>query len=179
MSLRAVDREALARIESLARSGMHSAPLAMQSSPQIAELASALAASMDRRYVPSRILTPPLPGSIVVGTTPLVSAAFTFQDPGRVVGVRGIVIEGWDLLPHVEIQILDQAGLSFVTNGRGPAFVNLGNLAGFSKLGSSFFPLEIPVMRGETWTVSARSRDTSGTATYTPELAFLFEQDAG
>jgi hypothetical protein len=177
VTLRAADREALSRIVSLARSGMGAAPAAMANVGPIADLSDALLQSLERRWTPRQILTVEFPGPIVIGTLPLISVDLVFPEAGRIVGVRGIVREG-DYLTHVGVQIIPKAsGASFVKGGdRGPTFVSLANLQAMAReSGNGMFPLELDVKLGEVWTINAKGYDTTGAATYTPEVVFAFE----
>jgi hypothetical protein len=115
------------------------------------------------------------------GITSTPRTSFTFPTNGRIIGVKGMVREGMNLLSHVTLSVADQDGRFFFTNGQAEAFVSFAILTGNAYDQGGFFPMFFrDVNANEQWSFMCSSGDAipgSGSTTYTPEVELLMESD--
>jgi hypothetical protein len=115
------------------------------------------------------------------GITPTALTPFNFPKPGRVIGLKGMVREGLNLVTHVCIGAQDAEGYQFFQNGTAGDFMSIAAMSGNPYDQAGWFPFFFrSVRQNEQWSFVATSLDAlpgAGSTTYTPELWILMELD--
>lgn len=178
------DREVLDRIVRLVQGGQVDPAAAIANMRELADLAEPLRQRLTTPGLPYDFYTVSFnsPGKVTVantGITPIPASPIVFSKGGRIVGVKASVREGYNLGTHVVLQIKDQRGYSFFSNGTSDDYVSCSALASADISMAGWFRfLGVEVKRGEQWTVAATSKDAlpgAGSTDYTPEVIFMVE----
>jgi hypothetical protein len=126
---------------------------------------------------------PIYPAQVVVSSgvvTGIGLTTFQWPENWKVIGVTGTVNEGDSLRSHVFLSLLDQRGQpKFYTSGQNGSAatgaISFQTLEGSPSNPTNYFPVEWYVTQNLQWSYAVTSHDSTGTATYTPEVVFLAE----
>jgi hypothetical protein len=141
---------------------------------------------------PKRIFKVPFASGVIVASTGIQATPltpFVFPFDCRVVGLKGTVVEGLNLVTHVAVQITDEDGRPMFTNGgqAGQSSVSVpitfAGLQGnaFEQGGFNKELFDRDVAANKQWMFQCTSLDAvpgSGSTTYTPELLIEVELKA-
>lgn len=183
------ERDAYNMVADLARASQDPMNAAKNIS-KISRLLDALQPSVNRTSdVAQRVITVDFSQQVVVGAGPTITPSnlqpVQFPAPGRVVGVKGCVVEGDStaglFLNFIGVSVAINGDRYLITNGQTQTFVALSALKGQPTSGDpshEWFPLDNAVTPADKWFVQATALSTTvPQATYTPKLYFLFEAD--
>lgn len=137
---------------------------------------------------PQRIFSVPFSSAVVVASTGIVPTAptpFVFPIDCRVIGIKGMVLEGMNLLSHVALTITDEENYPIFTNGGQAGQSGVAAPVTFASLvgnpydqGGFYRFLDRDIQAQRQWMIQCTSKDAvpaSGSTTYTPELLILVE----
>lgn len=178
------DKQLLDRIDRLAQSSMNDPASAAQTLREIYQTMGPLKERLTRPSSPTRIYKVPFAGQSVIvastGNVTIPGVIMPWPKLGRVIGVKAICAQGIDLGTHLTLQITDQDGYSFFTNGTTPVGVTFAALTGNTfDQGGWYSYLDRNVVPSEQWTVTVGTDDPvpgGGSTTYTPEVTFLVDE---
>lgn len=144
--------------------------------------------SSTRLSSPTKVFVVPFATAVIVasgGITPTALTPFVFPFDCRVLGLKGMVLEGMNLLSHVAVSISDEDSKPLFTNGGqagqsgAAAPITFASLVGNAYDQAGFYQfLDRDVTAGSQWMIQCTSKDAlpgSGSTTYTPELSILVE----
>lgn len=184
MNMTVSERASFQRAVDLSLASAQSPSQAATNAAQIAADLARASVGVNRATDATKLYSVDFGGSQVVVTsgvvTPIAKANFTWPEDYHVIGVKAMVVEGYTLLSHLKLSLQTQSSEPiFLTSNQGagagtPGYVSFANLIGPYDP-SGYLPMNRYVESQKSWSYQLTSGDTTGNATYTPELIFLVE----
>ncbi len=160
----------------------------IEAQPYVSQMLAKLTAmqpSFGRRPPVTRIVVPNQLADVLIQTDGTSNTtddiAIYWPRRGRCLGIAGTVLQDMTAVSRVSFTLKVNGDTNLVINGNGEGYAPLSTLQNGKELGIAYFPVDWPVNVSDRWFVKFKSQLTTNPAgallTYTPQMAFLFEEE--